>query len=134
MRTLQGYTIELVPFSGCFIWMGPIDQSGYGKTHGRLAHRVAWEKVYGTIPKGLYVLHSCDVPCCVNTKHMFLGTQQDNMDDMWSKQRRAKQLSDAAVQFIRNSLESTRTTAKRFGISQALVSLIKNRKRYGNVE
>lgn len=134
MRTLPGYAIELVPFSGCFIWMGPTNVDGYGKTCGRLAHRVAWEKAYGPIPKGLYVLHNCDVPCCVNTKHMFLGTQQTNMDDMWEKQRRTKALNDAAIHYIRDSLESTHTTARRFGISQALVSLIKNRKRYKSVE
>ena len=134
MRTLPGYDIELVPFSGCFIWMGPTDKNGYGKTHGKLAHRIAWEKTYGPIPKGLYVLHHCDIPCCVNTKHMFLGTQQLNMDDMWEKQRRNKDLNDASIRFIRDSLESTYATAKRFEISQSLVSLIKNRKRYRNIE
>jgi hypothetical protein len=43
--------------------------------------------VRGSIPKGMKVLHHCDNPRCVRFSHLFLGTQKDNIDDMFAKGR-----------------------------------------------
>lgn len=51
------------------------------------AHRVVWEGIFGPIPNGLWVLHSCDNKPCINPHHLFLGTRQDNVDDMVAKGR-----------------------------------------------
>lgn len=51
------------------------------------AHVLAWELAYGAVPVGLQVCHTCDTPKCVRGDHLFLGTQGDNLRDMWAKGR-----------------------------------------------
>lgn len=65
----------------------PLTPGGYGLKGHRYAHRVAWEKAYGPIPKGMNVCHHCDNRSCINPDHLFLGTQKDNVDDMLKKGR-----------------------------------------------
>lgn len=76
---------------GCWIWMGQLDDNGYGfiKTSGKnvRVHRVSWETFVGAIPPKMKVLHQCDIRCCANPDHLFLGTQFDNMRDMIRKGR-----------------------------------------------
>lgn len=75
----------------CWEWQASISRKGYGRTslyrRMRPAHRHAWELTYGTIPSDLCVLHKCDNRKCCNPRHLFLGTYQDNMDDMVAKGR-----------------------------------------------
>jgi HNH endonuclease len=78
------------PMSGCWIWI-KAGQYGYGymilnKKKIR-AHRLSWIIHNGDIPEGLLVCHKCDVKCCVNPNHLFLGTGDDNMQDMIKKNR-----------------------------------------------
>jgi hypothetical protein len=77
------------PNSGCWLWLGLVDEKGYGRfgKGGRAAHRKAYELFIGEIPKGLCVLHTCDVRSCVNPKHLWLGLPADNTRDMLSKGR-----------------------------------------------
>lgn len=86
--------VEPEPMSGCWIWVGWTDRKGYGvlglgrRGAGRmLAHRFSYRLRHGAIPEGMQVLHHCDLPACVNPDHLFLGTHQDNMADMWAKKR-----------------------------------------------
>ncbi len=77
----------------CWCWTGATMGKGYGvlKRPGeRLnisAHRAAFELTRGTISDGLHVLHHCDNPPCCNPKHLFLGTNGDNVADMIAKGR-----------------------------------------------
>ena len=80
-----------VPESGCWLWTGCVKAHGYGvifiKNKTQYAHRVSWELHRGPIPDGLFVLHHCDVPSCVNPEHLFTGTQKDNIQDAAKKGR-----------------------------------------------
>ena len=46
------------------------------------AHRLVWRIFNGPIPDGKQVNHLCHNPKCVNSNHLYLGTQQDNINDM----------------------------------------------------
>jgi len=85
--------------NGCWLWTGAVYPNGYGHLGGvyeerdirkpvsRYAHRLSYEFCVGKIPAGLQVLHRCDVRHCVNPKHLFVGTQKDNVQDAISKCR-----------------------------------------------
>jgi hypothetical protein len=77
----------------CWEWNGCTKPFGYGfisrrpSGNSELAHRVSWELANGPIPDGLYVLHRCDNPPCVNPNHLFLGDYGDNARDRAAKKR-----------------------------------------------
>lgn len=54
------------------------------------AHRFVCSTVHGELTNGLQALHSCDNTRCIRPKHLFIGTQQDNVDDMIAKGRVGK--------------------------------------------
>lgn len=77
--------------NNCWLWTGTLDGDGYGKVTGYdrsyRASRVSYWLCNGIIPRGLFVCHTCDVPACVRPDHLFLGTYEDNMEDMARKGR-----------------------------------------------
>lgn len=123
--------VELAPMNSCWNWLGSKNQTGYG--HFKLgpkpkrSHRVAWELIHGPIPKGMCVLHICDNPGCCNPKHLFLGSYQDNTNDMMEKGRHGRaKLTQSIVKQIRASKETVKKLAKHFDVSQRHIYYIKN--------
>jgi|SRR5688572_12815702 len=119
---------RVVKGEGCWLWQGATNNRGYGllndKGRLRLVHRIAWEVQHGPIPTGIQVLHRCDVPRCV--RHLFLGTQRDNVNDMFAKDRQYKgRLTDSQVAEIQELMLPQKEIAARYGISQPYVSQLR---------
>ncbi len=133
--------------SGCLEWTGNRTGQGYGRVTYRkepwYTHRLAYELAHGPIPDGLYVCHHCDNPPCGEPSHLFLGDNQDNLDDMRSKGRGyvpdpkrgsehpRTRLTDDVVLAIRAAHaggESQAGIARRLMIERTAVNNICNRK------
>lgn len=127
--------------SGCWNWLGSKTTAGYGllrvNTRWMYAHRAAYSFKVGPIPKGMCVCHHCDNKGCVNPGHLFIGTANDNNQDMFRKGRNkrgskyptAKLTEASAVKVFRSGLPQ-RVIAALFGIAQSTVSKIKSGSRY----
>jgi hypothetical protein len=70
-----------------FLPYGKIQANIDGVTRQMTAHRVSYIMHYGAIPAGMCVLHRCDNASCVNPTHLWLGTQLENVRDMFDKGR-----------------------------------------------
>lgn len=123
----------------CWNWLGAKMLNGYGKFRvgdkNLLAHRYSFSINNKAIPNGLFVLHVCDNRTCVNPNHLFLGTSQDNADDMIRKGRHVGQppgefhslckFSDEKIRLIRKELKGINFYGKRraiinkYGISRS---------------
>ncbi len=133
--------------SGCWIWKGARQRPDRYGTFGiggkmYLSHRVAYELHKGNIPSGVHVLHTCDIPYCVNPEHLFLGTHQDNMTDKERKGRGNQcegkshgnaKLTEHDVMEIRNSTETLKVLAVKYGVSFSLIGHIRNRRAWKHV-
>ena len=77
--------------SGCWLWIGNKNYQGYGvvDVSGKkiFAHRLSYYVFSGYIKKSKCVCHRCDKVNCINPAHLFLGSQQDNLNDMRKKGR-----------------------------------------------
>ena len=119
------------------------DKDGYPriKFGGRKmsAQRLIWYMMYGAIPAGQMICHTCDNPSCVNPDHLYLGTHADNMKDKVDRKRVAgsrhprSKLTDHDVASIKTRFNEAGLTqqqlADEFGVSQSTISMIVNDKR-----
>jgi len=132
----------------CWDWKGKIEK-GYPVMTCRKAlganrgHRASWIIHNGKIPEGLSVLHKCDNKICTNPDHLFLGTNQDNVNDMLSKKRNpigsnigTSKLNEDQVKEIKISLSQDDTIthiAKKYSVTKQAIFLIKNGKTWKHV-
>ena len=131
--------------TGCWNWTAGKQSMGYGmmtvKGKRMLAHRYSYELAHtNKIPKGMFVLHKCDNPACVNPDHLFLGTQKDNIRDCIKKNRHSppphigqahRKLTEKQVIKIKKLLSqglSRRKIAKLFPVTSATIDKIADNK------
>jgi DNA-binding XRE family transcriptional regulator len=142
---------HIISKENCWITDFSCSPSGYPlmgiNRKNKLVSRVMYELHFGEIPPGMLVCHRCDNPKCVNPDHLFLGTYQDNIDDMMSKGRKASQqgsrnsqakLNEEKVLEIKRDLAETNLTqekiAKKYGVSDTIICQIKNGKIWNHVQ
>ena len=104
-------------------------------------HRVAWVLSRGRpIPKGKKVLHRCDRMKCVEPRHLFLGTQADNVADMVRKGRNVSpkgaaspnaKLTEIQAIAIFHAKGNQRLLAESYNVSLGLVEQIKSGRAWG---
>lgn len=123
---------------GCWLWNGPIFKDGYGaigikRTGQHRAHRVSFATFVSPIPAGMWVLHRCDTPSCVNPEHLFLGSARDNALDREAKGR-ANRAHGASHHWAKHTARFVWAVRKlhKFGVSvQQLADLY--REPYGSM-
>lgn len=132
----------------CWNWTASRFADGYGqfklnKKNWR-AHRLAYTLAHGEIPADMCVCHRCDNRKCVNPDHLFLGTVQDNVADMDSKNRRGAttknngsgcgmaKLTESDVALIRASYPKVNGVqlARRFNVSNSTIYRILRNQRW----
>ena len=136
------------PRTRCWMWTAAVNNHGYGlikrrrQKDGRYAHRVAYKLFKGDIPDGLFVLHKCDTPRCVNPEHLSLGTQSDNIKDCASKGRLVDnsgerhgmaKLDPEKVSQIRASDAKNGDLAKQYNVSETTIRFIRQRKLWKHI-
>jgi hypothetical protein len=132
----------------CWEWAATASSNGYGVVSLNYCafgpHRIAYFLHYGKDPGDKLVCHKCDNRLCCNPRHLFLGTQKMNVQDMWRKGRgcmlrlkgersACSKLSESQVVAIRKSDALQRVLAKRYKVSLSLISAIKLRKRWTHI-
>lgn len=126
---------EPVTESGCWIWSGATRKAyGVVKIQGKYlaAHRISWELHNGPIPDTFHVLHRCDVPCCVNPCHLFIGKNRENVTDKVTKNRQAKglalpqtKLTEEQVRYILKSNSTNKQLGDKFNVGRGAIYKIR---------
>ncbi len=134
--------------NGCIDFIGSKNFFGHGEIAYRgkkyRAHRLAYLEYIGEIPNGMVVCHKCDNPSCINTDHLFIGTQADNLRDARQKNRMKapnprgvkhglSKLDDGKVLLIRRDKRTQREIAKDYGVHQTTIKNIKLLKTWKHV-
>lgn len=137
---------------GCWPWPGARGKAGYGRIYEGsrgasktfFTHRLSWELHNNMpVPEGLCVLHTCDNPPCINPAHLYVGTQNDNVQDREHRGRTAHgaayphfrltgAVRNTIIGLYENGL-STRQVAKRVGLGKSRVAIVVKGKRSRSV-
>ncbi len=124
-RIIENSKIE----NECLVWKGAKNPGGQGLIKTKFGYknigRAAWYAWNGEVPKGLFILHSCDNRACGEISHLRLGTHKDNMNDMVKRNRAHKRpgekhpiskFTDKEVIKIRNEYNKKEVTQSQLSI------------------
>jgi hypothetical protein len=151
----QRYLSKVVKQDNCWSWNGFVDKKGYARLahvgkrgQSVFAHRISYALHFGIEPGDFMVCHKCDNPICTNPNHLFLGTAQDNSNDMVSKGRSPCRpifgelnprsiLTKEEARYIKLASMirmSNKELGKLFNVHHSTVSMIKLGKSWADIE
>jgi len=134
----------------CWLWTGTKDKDGYGMLSGKKPdgkrtqlrpHRISYELHIGEIPCGVFVLHKCNNPACVNPEHLYSGTHNENMKDridaghysVGEKHPNAK-ITESIAREILASKQPAKIMAEKFGISESQIKNIRRGEQWKHLQ
>ena len=139
------------PDNGCLLAATHIASGGYGRVRfeGTLVylHRLVLEAELGReLLDEEYALHRCHRPACINPKHLYAGTHQQNMEDKAISGRASRprgeaagtaKLTDPKVLEIRRRYKggwfTQRRLAEEFGVAQSTIGAVLRGKTWRNL-
>lgn len=135
----------------CWIWRPGKNRYGtyhvgthFGGRRLKPAHQASYLLHVGPT-NGLHVLHKCDNNRCVNPKHLYLGTHQDNMKDRKDRGRSYRASGEKntsaklsagqvlAMRALNASGVSYSEIGRRFGISKTAARRNCNGQNWGHI-
>ena len=132
----------------CWDWYGYVTDKGRPlaciKNQKLYASHVSYETFVEPLPEGMYLLHSCDNPRCINFRHLHPGTKRDNNAERTSRKRTARgsnhyrsRLNELEVRDILRLFHdehlSQQNLAKRFNVSFVTIHNVVYREAWGHV-
>lgn len=128
------HTVQEV--TGCWIWGGKLNGSGYATTtRNRKTVRLArwlYERTFGALPSSLHVDHLCRNRACINPYHLRAITPQENQRASPTLKLNPRKVR--AIRERRANGESPYLLAKEFGIGRSYVWEIVTRKRWSDID
>lgn len=106
----------------CWIWQKSAGPDGYAYVSRESVQRRAYRLLVGPVPEGLRVERTCGGRLCVNPRHLRLVAASEILAP-----GRLSPQDRAAVKRALAEGEPQTAVARRFGLSQASVSAIKNK-------
>ncbi len=134
--------------SACWLWKGVQTHNGYGHFDARLrgqryyrAHRYSYALHNGDIPARMLVCHTCDNRFCVNPEHLYLGTSDDNNQEMMAKRRHAHgentycaKLTEDDVRAIREETGGLTEIGNKYGVDPTHIKRIISGEKWSHVK
>jgi hypothetical protein len=126
----------------CVLWPYGLNRQGYAMSRAKKVHRIVCEIAYGAPPPDKRLAcHSCGVKRCVNPRHIYWGSAQQNRDDgrrmgEWpvGSDHGSAKLTEQQVREIRMSAGTCREIGKRYGVSHTTIERVRNRENWAHVD
>jgi hypothetical protein len=142
IRFNQKYVVD--EETGCWQWIGPITEDGYGQFSIQYksirAHRFSYKYYVGPLEDGLVIAHICNNRKCVNYNHLRQDTHKSNSIDMVISNNQWKQkLSVEEVIQIKKELKcyyrgQYKNLSDIYGVDPTTISQIKRGLTWSHVE